>query len=499
MPPNELGTLVLVAWAFAGCGGPPAPTEGVGAAPGPAVPVEPATALPEPVRESPTDAGSDVESSSVPRADAAGRTRVLRVTEVPSEPGSFEGPLGAEPCDFDRSYRGSVGKTPLTVRLAPGGSPGSLTGEVHYDRAGPSLALEKGGFALPAVRFAERGGGLFEGSCDAATGRISGTFTSRGKAEHFELWPRPATWPPLYLISRKSVVFGNFPGCGKVAKPKTVTMASIPGDDYGYAVCPPTDPKARRQALADGGVACTASESAPRVFGVPNATAINRLLEAVSPYPGHAREIKKCWTLHSHDSVTWVMYASADLLTVQTGRSEDYGGAHPMNSTDGGTAIDLRRAKRIALDEVVTDTNVLRDLTRTCAWDYLAVEGIEKPGDVRGNPPSDPAECDEAPVSQLTWDCDPKDPQKLGPMWALLGEGVAVLSHGHAHAMAVLDGRGPVISWAALARAGILKRGSPLEHLFQGVSPAAADAPACTAAYAGSPTLLRWQVVDRGE
>ena len=122
----------------------------------------------------------------------------------------------------------------------------------------------------------------------------------------------------------------------------------------------------------------------------------------------------------------------------------------------------------------------------------------QKTGEVRAYPPSYPGGCDGAPVGYLMWDCDPSAQHKTGPSWALTNEGVAVLAQGYAHVTAALNGRGPIVSFAALARAGILNTSSSTAHLWKDAKPAPTDAAACTAAYDGDPTLLRWSVVDSG-
>jgi len=419
-------------------------------------------------------------------------TRVLNVTRVPADARVLDGPREPEPCDFRRSYRGKIGDTPLGVLLDERG------GRAHYDRPGAGLLLEKLEIDGTSVRFAEKGGGKFEGVCDPKTGGISGTYRLKGKTQSFALWPRPRDWPPMYRVTREHRVAGNFPGCAKVAKPNAITTASIPGDDYGYAVCAPTSPKARRDAIAEGTAACVATDSSLRVFGIKNAAAVNRVLDEASPFKSSVREVKKCWSMHSHYSSTQLMYAGADLLTVQTFRSEDWGGAHPMNSTDGGIAVDLRSGKQVRLDELVTNTDALRELAHSCAWDYFGVEGVSKTGEVSAYPPGYPADCNESPLSHLSWDCDPNEREKYGPMWALFGEGIAVLSHGNPHVTAALDGRGPIISWAALVRTGILESSSPVARLWAGIGAAPSGSPACTAAYAGDPDLVRWTVAKPG-
>jgi hypothetical protein len=487
----------------AGCaGGAPTGAQGTApaATPAPAPAAEPAPVT-EPEAMAQADSGADAEATPAPPG-ARGQTRVLDVTQVPSEQSAFDGQYGVHPCDFDRFYRGHIGKTALSVMVTPATGlqgDGRFVGQAHYDRAGPSLPIVAGNAKGGAVRFSEKGGGSFDGSCDAATGRIAGTYTLKGKTQSFELWPRPAQWPPMYRVLRHKTVAANFPGCAKVQKRDQVTSAPIPGDDYGEAVCPPTDPKARREAIDSGAASCEASDFGLRVFAIPHAAAINHALETASPYASALGEIKKCWSVHSHGSTQWLMHASADLLTVQSFNSEDWGGAHPMNSTGGGTAIDLRRGRVIRLGDVITNTDKLRDIAKSCAWDYFAVEGTQEKGRVAAYPPSYPGGCDEDPVSHLMWDCDPKDKQKLGPRWGLFDEGVGILASGYGHAMAALEGRGPIISWAALARTGILKKGSPVAHLWSSAKAAPDGAPTCTSAFSGEPTLVRWTVVQRGE
>ncbi len=458
----------------------------------PVVQVEPTPSAPA---RSPV-ATADAAADAAPEPADDGRTRVLDVTQVPLQTAILDGQLAPQPCDLERSYRGSVGNTPLTVLLV---RRGGLGGEVHYDNSAPSLALTSGSASGAAVHFSERGGGSFDGECDASTGRIAGTYSLKGKAQRFELWPRPADWPPLYRVTRETTVAGNYPGCARVHNPDQTVTVPIPGSNYAEAVCPPKNPAARRQAILGGGAVCAATDVGLRVFGVPNAAALNRVLASATGYAQAVRDIKKCWNVHSYYSSTGLMHAGGELLVIQNFVSEDWGGAHPMNSTDSGVAIDRRTARVIRLADVVTDTDKLRDLARRCAWDYFAVEGIDKTGRVRAYPPDHRGACDDEPLSYLMWDCDPNAKTKLGPEWGLFDEGVAVLTIGYPHVMQALDGRGPIIGWAALARAGILKPGSPVARLWSGVKPAPDGAPACTSAFAGEPTLVRWTVVDPGK
>lgn len=499
----EIVTRVLVvggALALGACGGPQSS--------GPAqasksVVVEPAAAsTPTPaVGDGGADARADARTDAeTPAAESAtDKKRVLRVTQVSRDASPFKGQYGTHPCDFDRSYRGTIDKTPLTVLLSPGSaSETTLTGAVHYDRAGPELAVH-GSRNGTAVRFSERGGGNFDGTCDAATGRVSGKYTLKGKTQSFELWPRPKEWPPLYRALRETVVAPNYPGCAKVQKPDATTTIEIPGDDYDYAVCAPTEPKARRQAMREEGAACVASDLGVRVFGIKNAALVNRALANASSYADLVKGIKKCWSPHSHSAWSWLVSANRELLTVQPLLTEYYyRAAHPMNSTGSGVAIDLTTGREVQLKDVVTNSDKLRDVARSCAWDYFAVEASQKTGEVRAYPPSYPGGCDGAPVGYLMWDCDPSAQHKTGPSWALTNEGVAVLAQGYAHVTAALNGRGPIVSFAALARAGILNTSSSAAHLWKDAKPAPTDAAACTAAYDGDPTLLRWSVVDSG-
>lgn len=451
-----------------------------------------ATTLPD---AGPPDASAEAQrGQDPPDLGDANPGRRLRVTQVSRETSPLSGQYGVEPCDFNRSYRGTIGKTTLGVVLTRDASDAAkLVGEAHYDRAGPSLSLS--GTINERVSFAERGGGSFDGRCETATGKISGSYTLKGKAQPFELWPRPKGWPGMYIETRQKSVLTNYPGCAKVQRPDAVTVAPIPGADFDEAVCAPTGAKARKEALDEGTAACSVGDRGLRVFGIKNAAAVNATLARRSQFASLARSLGKCWRPHSHDTSTWPMNVSAKLLTVQTLSTEYYySAAHPMNSTSGGVAIDLASGREIGLKEVVTDPDKLRKLVPECGWDYFAVEGTRETGDVGVVVLDDVKQCDGEPLSYLAWDCDPKDPHRTGPAWALFDEGLAILAEGNPHVSAALDGRGPVISWAALARAGVLQQRSRVAHLWAGVTPAAKDAPACTAAYDGNPTLLRWTV-----
>ena len=167
----------------------------------------------------------------------------------------------------------------------------------------------------------------------------------KGKAQRFELWPRPAAWPPLYRVKRETTVAGNYPGCARVHNPDQTVTVPIAGSDYAEAVCPPKNAAARRQVIQGGLGACVASDVGLRVFGVPNAAALNRVLASVTGYARAVRDIKKCWNVHSYESSTALMHAGGELLVIQNFASEDWGGAHPMNSTGSGVAIDWRTAR----------------------------------------------------------------------------------------------------------------------------------------------------------
>lgn len=414
-------------------------------------------ASPNPTQSDPggsDEAAGGSEPSPMPPAEPMPLPpgRHLRVTLEPHV-SEMHGPRLTAPCDFDRLYRGGVGGDPSMPHTAKAtlslwlerDASGARSGSVHYDRAGALLPVASvtvnsdGGFEI-----VEQAGGTFRGRCEA--GVLEGTFEVAGQSSPFVLHPRPDHWPALYEDRRS----------------KDVGSCSV----------------SQREVRYFGGT--------PTLNGV-----VNRVLDG-GHFAGDVREVGTCTQHITHDSISDVMFVGSDLLTVQRFRSSDYGGAHPMHSSLGGTTVDLTTGRVVTMNQIIRDEKALRPLFETCLRDYLAID-IEKAGTV--SVPDLDLRCGDYPADNYLWYCDAAERQPR-PNWAIVKGGLAILGSGHAHVEAYLDGKGPILSWAALKREGVLSPRSPIAQLWKDVPTAATGAPACTSAFTGM-HIAHWEVIQK--
>jgi hypothetical protein len=197
------------------------------------------------------------------------------------------------PCDFDRSYRGLIGKTPVTIVLRPAGE--KLSGLSHYDREGPSLPLsgERNGadFLLREVS-----GGSFKGRCDPS-GVLQGTFTLGHRTDTFELQPKPREWPGLYRVTRRAQVEPNHPICRTRAAQNEAIETSLEEEDYPRVVCLPRNPARRRALLAEAPhLLCSVEDVGYRAFGLENVDVERRANQVLSAtgYEATVKAIEPC-------------------------------------------------------------------------------------------------------------------------------------------------------------------------------------------------------------
>jgi hypothetical protein len=434
-------------------------------------------------------------SAAPPRAPdapepAAARKRKFVVEKTPLVQ-DIDEDTGSAPCDFSRSYRGKVGETPVTLllRKGPSSKPDALEGFGHYDRLGPSIELsgkrvEKNGFVV-----SERSGGTFEGTCNTG-GALVGTFSFNRKKIPFDLKPRPASWPGLYRVQRRATAEPNHPLCKKKAKADQPIETSET-DDGPRIICLPTRPAARKALLADGDhLLCTASEASYRVFGMPDRNAEKRANDTLTgvAFDLARNEIASCRHPHQVFLDTTLLWAQQDLLVFTGFRSEDFGGAHPLNNGGRTTVIDLRDGSALALEDLV-ETSRLRPAAEACLPYFGALDEDRATFEIEGELP--PVLCgkEQTPARYL-WGCDPDDIK--APVWTLLPAGVVIGGWANPHARAADDGRGPILPWSILLRDGILKSGSRVSHLWAGVQPAARSALSCTSALGGS-SVVTWR------
>lgn len=158
-----------------------------------------------------------------------------------------------------------------------------------------------------------------------------------------------------------------------------------------------------------------------------------------------------------------------------------------MNNGLGGMAIDLRDGREIKIADLV-DLPRLRDVAAAGLPIYDRSTSTENAFDREG---ITPASCgNEGMTARYLWACDKDDLSE--PNWALLPDGIAIGGWANPHASAVLDGRGPILSWAVLKRERILKAGAPVSHVWAHVDAAGADALPCSSSFDGS-SLRVWR------
>ena len=145
---------------------------------------------------------------SIPNVPVAGAT-VASTPIAPATSASPEAPPVAAhtaKCDaFPAGFRGSVFGLPVLARLTREGS--RVRGRYFYEKIGVDIALA--GTLSPdgTLRLAEgpteSPSGRFEGACNAATGALTGIWTSpNGRPGPFALAPITPTFPPVVATKR---------------------------------------------------------------------------------------------------------------------------------------------------------------------------------------------------------------------------------------------------------------------------------------------------------
>ncbi|MFO0551542.1 MAG: hypothetical protein U0271_24355 [Polyangiaceae bacterium] len=445
----------------------------------------------------PRETGHATASASAPPRVSASASASAAPVSLPKSQSTFvahsrpaihdlEPQLPPQPCDFARSYRGKLGERGLTILLSNGAS--GLSGWLHFDEEGPATAItgtvKDGAFELTAGKLL-----ALTGKCDERGALVGAARAGKSKANvDITLSPLPPEWPGLYWVARDLRVLPNHPDCKKAAQRDRIIEIQVGPNDYDTAICLPSDPKIRKELLADAtDFGCTASDTGYRVFGLADSqieARVNTHLKG-GYYDETVKEISVCnGKRHSWVGMSLV-YASRELLVTSGFASEDFGGAHPMNGGMGAQSIDLSTGEPVRLDEVITDSAALRDLTGECLGVYFQVPGDEQAfepelGVVR--------RCEDDGLPAYLWGCD--GDAAAEPVWALLPDGVQIGSYGNPHVSAVLDGQGPILPFAVLAREGLLRRDSRPAHLWANVTPAAADELPCSSALEGE--TVRW-------
>jgi hypothetical protein len=420
-----------------GCSGPPV------AAP----PTVRASSSPSSDSADPPVVASSAQPSAQPPPTAPSAERHFELRNTPVvvtlDPGDDE-PVLADACDLSRLYRGHVGKTPVSLWLRA--QDGRLAGEVHYDLSGPGIVVA-GKRTEAGVTITERGAGTFVGSCDPATGLLSGVYTLGGTAQLFALRARPKSWPALHMVKRDREVGAPSHRCG--AHDRGLRLFAIP--------------------------------AGPRA-------AINRALSR-GEHVAQLRDLNKCSEPVQQSARGEVYFAGDGVLTVVEALAGHFGAMGVHQAWTGGRSFDLTSGREITLSDVVRDLAGLRRLLTSCIHDYEETLSFNEDG---RHPVSaaQVVDCQAREGRHFLWDCG--DPQP--PKWALMKEGIAILGSGFITVEAIRGSMGPIVSWEALLREGALVPGSPVARLWKDREPAGADEPSCTSGHVRS-RMVHWRQV----
>lgn len=352
------------------------------------------------------------------------------------------------PCDFARSYRGTIGTSPFSVVLTRKDK--KLEGFVAYDSGVGELNLlgtlvDGGKFSFEESKDG-KAGGSFEGTCAASTGILSGTWKLGTKSQPFVLKPRPAGATPL---AEKRRVIG-----------------------------PPADQEPM----------CNLDVQSPAVFGLGDAARAGRINAHLKIQFGGLSEaeaekqVNSCPSGTENHVLAWYsveMDQQAVLSVVENGYLYLGPAVHgDFNAAAAATSVDIPSGKKLALGDIVTSSKALRPVVHSCM--KLVVDQIGSGDewwferDIQGMP----ADKNGEPVEETARDFDPKSVKE--PSFLVLSDGLAVLIRNQPTVSAFLELQGVVIRWGALVRAGVLKSNSPISRVWANVKPLGANEPACT-------------------
>ncbi|MFO0554166.1 MAG: hypothetical protein U0271_37645 [Polyangiaceae bacterium] len=345
-------------------------------------------------------------------------------------------------CDLSRPFRGTLGDKPFTVVLSP--KDGLFYGALHFDEeegSAPSVVT------LRDIVPPRADDGAPTGQC--SEGVVRATLHLANGVKHgvsVELTPLPKTWPGFYRVTRE---------------------AEASRDD----------------------AQCRVTETGLRIFGGSDAdleARLNRQLQS-SYFDGWKKEVETCEDSGTRDLGVAIVSATASILSFYRFVGYDSTSAHPSSDFLEAKTLDLTTGAPLELEDVVTDTQALRDLVSDCLGTYLQIPAGATTftlGETRAYRCEDEASSSEG---RYLWDCPEHADSAL---WVLTEGGILIANHDNITANRALDGNGPIIPYAVLERARILNHQSAAAHLFQGVRAAADDEPTCSSALEGTELRL---------
>jgi hypothetical protein len=328
------------------------------------------------------------------------------------------------PCPVTDGYRGVVFGQPVFARLGVDGA--RVRGRYFYAKAGIDLSLEGTITTKNTIRLVEgdrgKSTGTFVGSCDAATGTLTGSWTGTKNQGDFRLEPVGPLDVPLVVTKR-------FAAKKRFLGPTTSGMMWCSYEETWPELFGLRDPDVERAMNGQG-----LDPKLGPIFEKTAATAVDECDGAFE------ESIGRTLTVQPHDFA----------LVETSGWADFDGSAHPEDAIDYSRAtVDLRTGKPVLAKDVFT-----RDATPAvlACVDGLAVNDL----------------------LASTWD------QYLsGTQFDLAPDGVHFFGAGFPHAFSAYTGQGPTIPYGILLRDGFLRADSPVRRAWQGVPAAARGKPLC--------------------
>jgi hypothetical protein len=355
--------------------------------------------------------------------------------QAPSAAADAPAPAVAH-CDFDRGFTGHVGDAVVFMNLTQAGD--VLSGSYFYERVGQPLELagRTSGLAFTLRESASgKSTGQFEGMC-GTHGELTGTWLSPGGSK---------TLPFDLDVPSKAMVVET--GLKFTSPAKAVRAAS--GDRCKFT---------RIQPAFFGGATGEIERRIAKTLR--EATTVKELLD-----PEYEREARACVA----EDFLWAFYSGyrvkrldGDLLVMEVDGFLVYEDRQP--TYDIGAAvlnIDLHTGKLVTIDDVVSKPDALLPLADDCS-------------DVHLEDPPNGYVLDHGRLAYLFLDHGIKVVGFDYPLYLSYARGEASF-------------RGPILSYGALLREGLLKPQSPIARTWSGTTPA----PPGT-----SPCYKRWQEGD---
>jgi hypothetical protein len=324
------------------------------------------------------------------------------------------------PCPLAAGYQGTVVGHRVFARLGRDGS--RLYGRYFYEHSGIDMRLDGSLTGENALQLTEGDvgsqTGRFEGTCDAASGAMDGTWTGGTTSGPFHLEP---------------------------IAPGEVAFAAVKRFAVSHRVHKP-DPDARI-------TSCSYSESRVELFGLRDAAveqSINH--QGLEPFVGARLELAlahsadKCGDGFGFeaDAQQVLVDSFRELATLEQSGSIDGGGAHPGELSFSRGTIDLRTGHAVTKQDVFVRDALPRVIA--CAQ--------------------------RAEPFDTTLDGDELKDHFDAAFFDLTENGVHFFGTDYPHVMAALDGQGPVIGYDVLLRDGYLRADSPVKRAWSGIAPA---------------------------